>query len=125
MRTQWMEPTYNTTNVVAPLSVQRKDSGSIFNHYKSLIHFRRKSSVMTYGEVEQVDLANDELLAFTRSHAGDTVLVVHNLSSRVKRIRQLEPFSLILFTTSKKVRQTADVLALPPYQTIILSKPQK
>ena len=125
MRTQWMEPTYNTVDVISPLSVQMKDSGSIYHHYKSLIHFRRKSPVMTYGDVEQVDLANDELLAFTRSYAGDTVLVIHNLSSRVKRIRQLEPYSQMLFTTSKKVRQTEDVLALPPYQTIILSKPQK
>ena len=68
-------PGLSTTNVAS----QTNDSSSLLSRYRSLIHARNGSEALQKGTLELVS-ANGSFLAFVRRSAGETGLVVHNLS---------------------------------------------
>lgn len=122
-QTSWIEAEYSTQETVKPLSEQKDDPQSIYNHYRSLIRYRRISDVMSYGTVAFQSFSDSEVLAFTRSYNGDELLVVHNLSSKTKRFAAPGGFTKNVYTTFQSREEPKDGLVLPPYQSIILSKP--
>lgn len=124
-RPTWMELVYNTDETITPVDEQIEDPSSIYHHYRSLIHFRRQSEVMTYGTAAEVNLHDEQVLAYKRSLENTTWLVLHNLGITDKSISLPEGFSEVLFTTSPGTAQKGDSLLLPPLETVVLSKPQK
>ncbi|MEQ8473261.1 MAG: alpha-amylase family glycosyl hydrolase [Marinoscillum sp.] len=123
-QTSWIKAKYSTEESVTPLLDQIDDPNSIFNHYKSLIHFRRKSEVMTYGSVEFQSFSDKEILAFTRTFKNQEMLVVHNLSAKTKRFSKPGGFKNVELSTYDFENDSLETLVLPPYQSIILSKPK-
>jgi alpha-glucosidase len=61
---------------------QRADPDSVFNHYRRLLRLRRSSTALTSGELTLVDVADDDVLAYIRSAAGETLLVVVRFDRR-------------------------------------------
>ncbi len=121
-QTTWIEAEYSTPESVIPLDEQMKDSSSMYHHYRNLIHFRRKSEIMTYGTAEPKDLSDDELMGFIRRHNGKELLVIHNLSADVKRMAAPGGFIRPVLSTFDLKDEPKDGLDLPPYQSVILSK---
>ena len=58
---------------------QARDKGSVLAFYREALAFRRNSAAIQCGDISFVE-ARDEVLAFTRSHDGETWLCVYNLS---------------------------------------------
>ncbi len=99
-RTSWMQPRFSTDSTVVPLSEQLKDSNSIFNHYKKLIHLRNTSFALTYGEIIPVSFNEPSICAFLRSDKRESVLVIHNLSNvglKLKLPENLQGYRQIVF----------------------------
>ena len=67
---------YKTHNV----EDERKDSSSMFNLYRNLIHYRKKSPILLYGSYESIDPGNNEIVAFLRKFDREQILVALNFS---------------------------------------------
>lgn len=89
-RTTWPEDDWGYVDPfnqdVDPVSVQREDTGSLFNTYKSLLNLRRNSLALRYGTISAYEQNNHYLQGFYRildidADHQDRVLVLHNLDS--------------------------------------------
>ena len=72
---------YQAINVEA----QQRTPTSLLNWMRRLIAVRKKTRVFGRGTLRFLRPANDSVLAYVRSHEGETVLAVHNLSARPSR----------------------------------------
>jgi glycosidase len=68
---------YATNNV----AVMRADENSLWNHYRTLVQTRARSTTLQRGTYHRLDVSNGALFAFLRHHEGDGVVAVHNLAS--------------------------------------------
>lgn len=75
-------PWYAPSEPAAALNVadQTGDPASLLSRYRTLIRLRQGSAALRRGAIGPLDTGGPALLAFTRATAGETVLVVHNLS---------------------------------------------
>jgi glycosidase len=66
----------------ANLALQKNDPSSLDSRYRSLIRARKSSGALSGGTLEILPLpaGKSPVLAFVRKSAGETVLVLHNLS---------------------------------------------
>ncbi len=77
--TPWepLQPDSLTANVEA----QARDSTSLLNLYRRLIHLRAANPALAEGALYPLKAPRDSVIAYLRSSAGQTVLVVANLGS--------------------------------------------
>ena len=75
-------PTYTTTNVKAEVS----DPDSMFNWYKRLITLRRTNPALISGNMKMIDTTNENILAYTRTASGHSVLVAMNFTGQPQTI---------------------------------------
>jgi alpha-amylase len=66
---------YETFNV----DVMSQDEGSLWNHYRRMIHARNNSLALRQGSYHPVDATEAQILAFLRVKENNAVLVVHNV----------------------------------------------
>lgn len=78
LQTRWIQPKH--ADSIQPVSVQTDDPKSIFQTYKQLIRLR-KLPALAIGTIQDLPTATDRLIAFTRTHQGKTIHVIHNISS--------------------------------------------
>ena len=66
-----------------PLAVDRQegDAGSLLNHYRRLLAWRRTQPALLHGEMELLPL-HEQVFAFVRRHGSERVLCAFNLSER-------------------------------------------
>jgi alpha-glucosidase len=75
----------NTWLPVAPehqghsVTMQDNDPNSILSAARAAVRFRKSHPALTLGDIEFIDCDDPDVLAFTRSHAGQTMLCVFNL----------------------------------------------
>jgi glycosidase len=123
-RTTWIEPQFTTEGRVVPLAEQVKDSSTIFNHYRSLIHTRNQSTALTYGLLQNADYSQGDLIAYYRKSTDQTLLIIHNLTERVASI-QLKAedtrFDNTVYTSHGEQLANGGI-DLEPFSTIILSE---
>jgi alpha-glucosidase len=67
---------YQTRNV----ETETADAASVLNWYRQMIRLRRDNVAISEGDYHTVAVANPNVLAYTRSAKGKTVLVLLNLS---------------------------------------------
>ncbi|MBN2550810.1 MAG: hypothetical protein JXB15_16720 [Anaerolineales bacterium] len=74
-----VNPDFTTKNVAA----QSKETGSLLNHYRKLIHLRRQYAALRIGGYLPVTASQPSILAFLRhsSSPDETLLVIINLAS--------------------------------------------
>jgi len=121
-RATWMEPTFSTDKTITPVTEQVDDPKSIYNHYRNLIRFRRASDVMSLGEVTLEDFGDEEVLAFTRTYDGNSLLVIHNLSKKEKRFSELKAYSQVVFSTDLEQTFNGKELVLRENESVVLTK---
>ena len=123
-RTSWMTPKNSTEQTVAPVAVQEKDPNSLLNHYKNLIKLRNNSKALTYGAIEPVSVADKAASVYVRSHEGETVLVMHNVSGAEASIAipaNLKEYTKVMYQ-NQGARLNKDKAQLPAFGTLVLSK---
>ncbi|WP_236587983.1 alpha-amylase family glycosyl hydrolase [Marivirga aurantiaca] len=86
LRTEWIKAKFSTHAKVKPLSIQKSDNHSIYHHYKRMIALRNSQPALVKGEIDRLEIENAYLLAFTRSFEGDTLKVIHNLSTGKQKV---------------------------------------
>jgi len=67
----------------------------------------------------------DKIVAFVRTHPTEPILIIHNISGRMKRVTLGEEeaaFARILFRTHNQEKINLKKLMLPAYGSIILGK---
>ena len=80
--TPWLEVTPNHTTINVAVD-RASGSRSIFEFYRRLIALRHESLVVSLGDFEMLEPEHPTLYAFTRSHGGETLVVVGNFSFEV------------------------------------------
>ncbi len=124
LRASWIQPVYNTDSTLTSSSLQIEDTSSMYHHYRKLIRLRRSSEALTYGDLEALDVSDDQILAFKREYLIDQLLVFHNLSDQQKAL-PLSDFTQVVFKNFDNRLITKDQILLPPYKSLILSQPKK
>ena len=125
-RTSWRRGKYSTSQTVRPLAEQQADPGSLFNHYKRLIHYRNSHPVLNdnLSRVEQTGIRQRGTVSFIRQTThGARVLIVHNLTRKPIDV-VLSPDEAwcrsIAFATIEGATFNDDQLSLPPYSCAVL-----
>ncbi len=90
---------YEAVNV----ELQNRNSTSLLWWMKNIIAIRKRLKAFSHGKIEFLDSLNSKVLSFVRSHEGESILVLANLSKysqaveldlkRFKGIRPVEIFS--------------------------------
>ncbi len=71
-----VNPNYKEINAKQALA----DQNSIYNYFKKMIEFRKKTPAFIYGNYKDLDPQHPTVFAYTRSLGADKYLVVLNLS---------------------------------------------
>jgi alpha-glucosidase len=68
-------------HTVRAVDVQEKDAGSVLHHYRRFLAFRREHPALAKGKIDFAH-ADDQCLAYTRSHGNETLICVFNMSEQ-------------------------------------------
>jgi alpha-amylase len=124
-QTKWIEAKYSNETTVKPLSMQRQDPSSIYNHYKSLINLRNQSKALTYGTLDLTSIDEKEICSFIRTYEDESLLVVHNISDKTIEVgvsEDIKSYDKIAFQTDEEIKVNKEVMVLPAYSTLLLKK---
>lgn len=124
-RTSWMQPKHVTEKSVNPLALQKKDKGSLYHHYRSLILQRNSSYALTHGKLEPALTKADGVISFMRNHENEQLLVLHNITNQSKEVALAEaehPFTNKRFATTADIAVKSTTIVIPAYGTVILQK---
>jgi len=91
---------------------QNDDPGSVLAFYRAFIAFRRAHKPLVHGDIAFLEVG-EPVLAFTRSHAGETLLAVFNLSAGTVTI-DLGDHDAALLDVSKSADRHGTRLTLGP-----------
>ncbi len=123
-RTFWIKPRYSTDSTIIPVYQQLAEKNSLLNYYKSFIKLRNSSYALTYGSLIPIDQANPRICAFLRTDEKESLLVLHNLSSKNQIFKLQSDFQD--FTKTYFVNKDAQIknnqVIISGYSTVILNK---
>jgi glycosidase len=120
-------PWWDSTNIKANDGIsfeeQKKDPGSLWNHYKKIIQLKKSTPALAKGKYHSVKNENDQVVSFLRYTAQETVLVVVNLSSAAQQAaihftddKKFKTASGLTAKESKSLQNNSLVLNLKPYE---------
>jgi alpha-glucosidase len=128
--TPWLPvaPTYKSHNVATEL----KDPASILNFYTRLLELRSKEPALREGVYAVLDPDNPNVLMYSRSFHGETILVALNMSSERQKVQlpQLatkSPFPKLTMLLANGATLSGDStgdLTMEPFSALI-AKPGK
>lgn len=122
----WTMSKFSTPARIRPLSKQKEDPESLFEHYKSLIKLRKHTpslSQIVMPNLQKVEIDELGVLAYIRQHTEDSVLVIHNLTGQNITCpipEYLRHFSTRVIPTKAVEKPIKDSVELLPYTTVIL-----
>ena len=76
----WWTERYAKPNDGISLEEEKRDSNSIFNFYKKVIHIRKENPVIGTGKFTVLENTNDSVFAYERTDSINTIIVMVNLS---------------------------------------------
>ena len=121
--TSW-EPSTSGNGPAVSVEAEQADPHSLLSYYTMLIHWRSEIGALRDGGFRVYPEANDHLVAWQRTAAQGTVLVVHNLSSQTQSMPLDVPgephFDKLLRQTDSGAEVHGDHVELPPYSSVIL-----
>src|SRR5215207_6569225 len=88
---------------------QRSDADSRLNAIRHMIAIRRQHQAFGWGEFEWMDFENEQIAGFLRTHNGETILAIHNLSGTNQKI---------LCRIKKPVTSMTDLLTQNEYHSV-------
>jgi alpha-amylase len=123
LQTNWMPARYSTDQTIQPLSKQKNDPASLYSFYRSLIHYRNASKVLTFGGIESTEFRIKEVVSFKRYHEGEQLLVLNNISDVEVTIELLgndSMFDDVDYDSNGTAELNNGELTLPAFTTVIL-----
>ena len=105
------------------VDAQERSEHSLLRWMKSLVQLRNSSPVFSRGTIQFLNPSNHRVLAYMRQFAGETILVVNNLSSSaqaveldVQRFKGYVPIEMFGRNLFPRFGDLAYLLTLGPYQ---------
>jgi oligo-1,6-glucosidase/alpha-glucosidase len=133
-----VNPNYETVNVVADRAVERGEAAdgasggaasragdrSVFEHYRRLIDLRNDEDTLVYGEFELLLPDHEEVFAYTRTLADDTLVVVLNWdgTARTVDLPGLDGDADPLVCNYADAPDPAGGLDLRPYEAVVFRR---
>lgn len=115
----WLKinPNYTFVNALDEM----KDSDSILNYYKELIHLRKNplyKDTFVYGTFTALDLDNRDIFLYKREYKNQTIIILVNMTD--KKIPYTIPFEIdkVLLKNYNKEYDHKDIV-LSPYEAIV------
>lgn len=122
--TKWIAPKYSTHTSVAPLSAQKTDSMSIYQHYKKLLDFRKSMLSNISYKMDDAEYG-PEILAYKIYDEGFSYLVLHNLSPRNKILSPEMTDDSVIYFLNKNVMPFSKKIKIPGFQSVMIQTPVK
>lgn len=125
--TRWIDAQFTTLKTIAPLSQQAGDPFSVFTHYKTLVHLRKREPALHQilaPNLQALRLGNEQLLGYFRPHVDRSLVVIHNLGDTEVTFTMPEDKSLfteIVFSTDPLHADILSESRLAPHSSIILA----
>jgi glycosidase len=123
-QTSWEISKWNSDTAAKSVEEEQAEEGSLYQHYKKLIHARRSSDILVRGDLEDVKAPQVQgAMLFKRTLDGQSLLVVQNLGGKAQQIplgQDLASYKKTFFATTPDAKLQNGTLTLPPYATIIL-----
>lgn len=122
-RPLWIEPEYNTAEQLQALSLQIEDENSLFNHYKKLIKIRNEYPALMEGELKNVDLQNQSVVAFERTSTTGDILVIHNIGNNTIAVALPDKYKAAILkeTLNEKAALVDQEITLPHHSSAIIA----
>jgi len=120
-QTSWQPLAYNPPQQTPPLSLQKTQEGSLWEHYRRLIHFRNDHPVMRDGSIQPYPGRLPEgTLGYYRTLGDEKLLVLHQLSG-FKAVLAWNEAGRVLFGTDPGSGLSENVLRLMPYSSLVIA----
>ena len=95
---------------------QESDSASLLNKVRQLIKWRQTQPELLNGELEQVAVDNQDLIAYVREYEGKKILVVINMTQEDHTAQLPMPVKAVAEGHGFVASLDGQVLNLPAYQ---------
>lgn len=112
---------FSTTDPARTVEVQAADPESLLSWYKTLIALRNSYPALTSGDLRVLDSGNRSVLAFSREHAGQQILVLANFTAQPKDLDLTAIVAPDRLVNLLDDRPANDVLALEPLEIRIFA----
>ena len=76
------------------VDMQEGIEGSLLEHYKAFLKFRKKNEALIKGNITFID-APDNVMMFQRSHSGESLLVTINMSDKPVEVAMPSKLSML------------------------------
>lgn len=111
-QTTWLADDGSNNNT-QPFEIQKNNSNSLYNHYKTLMNLRKNNPALMYGNSFELWSGNTQTLqgiirTYDDGDVSQKVLVIHNMSSNSVLVN--EPYLKVLFGS----------INLGAFQTVVL-----
>ncbi|MDO5540151.1 MAG: alpha-glucosidase [Eubacteriales bacterium] len=119
--TPWLQLNPNYTEI--NLESQRNDPDSVYQYYRRLIALRKDpqyKETVVYGATTPLWTDRKNLMAFTRSSEGQTLLVAANFQSEPQTIVLDAPCKKVVLGNYPDVQANGTEVTLKGYQTVVL-----
>ena len=120
--TRWMVPNYSTHTTVQPLSFQKRDTQSIYSHYKKLIELRKSMLGNISYSMEDAEYGS-EILAYKLFDENNEYLLLHNLSPRNVLPKVEIADNAIIYFLNKAVMHASKTFKIAGFQSVIIKTP--
>ncbi len=87
--------TVNSNFDLVNVAFEEKDSESLLNLYKQLIHFRNNSEALTVGEFQSLKTNEQNIVAFVRNTNNQAVFVIANVGQTVDNLDMTLPKEIL------------------------------
>ncbi len=128
IRTSWEKARYSVDGVVTDLATQKADPNSLFNHYKTMIAYRKKEPALANvspANIAESKLNGNGIVAFIRPWQTGNVLAVHNITGETRQVNikvEDQAYTTLANHTVQGTRLENGVLTLPGWGSAFLKQ---
>ena len=118
--TPWIQVTENFAQINAEKEMQEEES--VYAFYKKLIALRKEKEIIAEGTIDFLEKENADILAYRRSHQGEELIVLNNLTDKEIHVEEPEQWKSYrkLMGNYKDCIRTENRILLRPYETLVL-----
>lgn len=122
-----MEPWIGVNENYKEINVEAEqlDSDSIFAFYQKLIQLRKEKEVISQGEIQFIEMENENVIAYLRQQKGQELIVWNNLRDKditVEIKDEWKSYAKILGNYKDEMQVDGNTLTLRAYETIVIEK---
>jgi alpha-amylase len=115
----------NNPKTGSSVESQMKEQDSLYHYYRELISLRNEVPALQNGGIREFSTGNAGVMAYERTTAKESVLVVHNLTGEEQTLTlEANPkgasYTTILKDFSQSARLSGSEVTLAPYTTVII-----